>query len=466
MTTIPYAPLARYAARLHADIGDRHHVASPLGAWLLLALAAPAATGPVRSELVDVLGVDAETAAATAAALLDRPHPLTPSATAVWHRPGTDTGKLTGWQDGLPRATATGPLPDQAGLDAWAREHTLGLIDRFPLTVSPSVLLALAGVLATRISWAAPFDLVPGSALGRDPLDADRPVDGSEQGDGSRPGRGTGPGDRTGDRNRPAGTGSSPDRPTGDGGGPQRPGGWAGRLSRALRTPEHGHRAWIASTGAAGDVAVHAVAAVERDGAGLVVLSVVADPAVRPADVLAAGYELARAAVDGEPGRRSLFDLPLGAGPLGTLREERVRTYARDGREERHHAVLPCWSAQDEHDLTAPGLGFPALARSLGGLLGTEVGVEARQAAVAHYGRYGFEAAAVTGAFALVSLPPEGVRRTAELRFGHPYAVLAVATDQRDGGTGPWHGVPVFSAWVAEPQEPTEADLADPPEPA
>ncbi|WP_328346095.1 hypothetical protein [Micromonospora sp. NBC_00421] len=412
MTTIPYAPLARYAARLHADIGDRHHVASPLGAWLLLALAAPAATGAVRDEVADVLGVDGETAAAAAAALLDRPHPLVPSATAVWHRPGADTGKLAGWQDGLPRHTATGPLPDQAGLDAWSREHTLGLVDRFPLTVSPRVLLALASALATRISWAAPFDLVPGSAL-----------------------------DRSG-------------------------GGWAGRLTRALRTPEHGHRAWIASTGAAGDVAVHTASAVERDGAGLVVLSVVADPAVRPADVLAAGYELAGAAVDGEPARRSLFDLPLGAGPLGTLREERVRTSARDGREERHHAVLPCWSAQDEHDLTAPGLGFPALARTLGGLLGAEVGVEARQAAVAHYGRYGFEAAAVTGAFSLVSLPPEGLRRTAVLRFGHPYAVLAVATDHRDGGVGPWHGVPVFSAWVAEPREPTEADLTDPPEPA
>ncbi|MFJ6198864.1 hypothetical protein [Micromonospora sp. NPDC092111] len=412
MTTIPHAPLARYAARMHADIGDRHHVASPLGAWLLLALAAPAATGPVRAEFDDVLGTDPDAAAATAAALLDRPHPLVPTATACWHRPGDDTGKLAGWRDTLPRSTAAGPLPDQAGLDAWAREHSLGLIDRFPLTVSPRVVLALASALATRISWADPFDLVPGAALGADSA-------------------------------------------------------WAGRLSRALRTPEHGHRAWIASTGSAGDVAVHAAPAVERDGAGLLVVSVAADPGVRPADVLAAGYELAGTAVDGEPARRSLFDLPLGDGPLWTLREERVPTHARDGREERHHAVLPCWSARDEHDLTAPGLGFPAVSRALGALLGAaELGVEARQAAVARYGRYGFEAAAVTGAFALASLPPEGIRRTAALRFGHPYAVVAVATDHRDGGTGPWHGVPVFSAWVAEPEEPAGSDLADPPEPA
>jgi hypothetical protein len=55
------------------------------------------------------------------------------------------------------------------------------------------------------------------------------------------------------------------------------------------------------------------------------------------------------------------------------------------------------------------------------------------------------------------------VARVAELRFGHPYAVVAVATDRRVGGTGPWHGVPVFSGWVAEPDDVAAADLADPP---
>ncbi|MGB2569968.1 hypothetical protein ACPFP2_16165 [Micromonospora citrea] len=412
MTTTLHAPLARYAARLHAGIGGRHHVASPLGAWLLLALAAPAATGGLRDELDDVLGMDATTAAGLAAALLDAPHPLVASATALWHRPGTDSAGLDGWRAGLPRTTATGPLPDQAGLDAWAREHTLGMIDRFPLAASPRVLVMLAGALATRISWADPFDLAPGAALG-----------------------GAGP--------------------------------WARRLDRVLRAPQHGHRAWIAAT-AAGDVAVHAASAAPRDGAGLVVLSVAADPAVDPGDVLAAAHEVSGAALDGDgppADRRSLFDLPLGAGPAWTLREEQVPVWSRDGREERHEAVLPCWSARDEHELTDPALGFGTAARALGGLLGAaDPGVEARQAVLARYGRYGFEAAAVTGTAVLSSLPPDGVRRTAELRFDHPYAVVAVATDRR-GGTGPWHGVPVFSAWVAEPEEPAADDLTDPPAP-
>jgi hypothetical protein len=38
------------------------------------------------------------------------------------------------------------------------------------------------------------------------------------------------------------------------------------------------------------------------------------------------------------------------------------------------------------------------------------------------------------------------------LRFGPPYAVVAVTTDPAGG---PWHGVPVFSAWVARPTDAT-----------
>jgi hypothetical protein len=84
---------------------------------------------------------------------------------------------------------------------------------------------------------------------------------------------------------------------------------------------------------------------------------------------------------------------------------------------------------------------------------------EAKQSVAAHYDRQGFEAAAVTAMAARVSrrAPLHGGRRVAELRFGHPFAVVAVALDGRSGGSTPsygaWHGVPVFSAWVAEPED-------------
>ncbi|MER7416945.1 hypothetical protein ABT346_09200 [Micromonospora peucetia] len=397
MTTDISTPLAHYADRLHAVIGDGHHVASPLGAWLLLALAAPAATGSTRAALEEVLGTDVATAAEAAHALLAEPHPLVRSATAFWHRPGSGTAGLDGWRATLPEPTATGPLPDQDRLDAWAREHTLGLIEEFPLTVTPQVLLVLGSALATRVSWTDPFEVAPAGALGSHSA-------------------------------------------------------WAGGLSRVLRSPKYGHRCWIADTARAGTVAVHAAGARTGDGAaGLLVVSVAAAPDVPAGDVLAAAHEMATAAAgapehDLPAQRRSLFDVPLGEGPLWTLREEQTRTYAPDGREELVTAVLPCWSARSRHDLTAPGLGFSAVAGVFGELLESPgLGYEAAQAAMARYGRYGFEAAAITAFASSVSLPPEGVARIAELRFGHPYAVVAVATDSPAGGaTGPWHGVPVF----------------------
>ncbi|NHO81878.1 hypothetical protein [Micromonospora sp. CMU55-4] len=393
-----HAPLARYAERLHRAAGDTHHVASPLGAWLLLALTGPAATGDARAALAEALDADPDDAAAEARALLAAPHPMVAAATALWER--APAPELAAWRAALPENTERGPLPDQATLDGWARERTGGLIDSFPVDVTPDTLLLLANALATRVSWADPFDTVPGTELGADSA-------------------------------------------------------WSGRLSRVLRTPPFGHRCWVAATDRAGDVAAHAVPArTGDDGAGMLVVSVAAAPDVPAVDVLAAAQELASAAAllpDAMPGRRSLFDLPLGETPLWTLREEPTRTYADDGREERATAVLPCWSAQSRHDLATPGFGFDAAARALGELLGlTGPGFDAAQSAVARFGRYGFEAAAVTAFGRATALPPEGVARVAELRFGHPYAVVAVTTDPAGG---PWHALPVYSAWVADPEE-------------
>ena len=86
---------------------------------------------------------------------------------AVWTRPGAPLAPGFGpWQDGLPPAVRRGPLPGPAALDAWAREHTAGLIERFPLDIDPAVYLILASALGTRVSWEVPFGLVPAAALG------------------------------------------------------------------------------------------------------------------------------------------------------------------------------------------------------------------------------------------------------------------------------------------------------------
>lgn len=401
------AVVARYADRLHEAAGEGRHVASPLGAWLLLALCGPASGGAARTRLAEVLGCDVDLAAEVAGELLSAPHPLVAAAAGVWRRGDIDTGALSRWLASLPERVETGRLTGQAALDDWARRNSLGLIEKFPVTLSRRDLLVLATALATRISWAEPFEVVPAAALG--------------------------PGSQ-----------------------------WAGELSWVLRTPRAGwrHSQFIAVTGQAGDVAVHTAWA--RDG--LLVTSVAAGPGVPSADVMAAAYGLASAiAADGPVTRRSLFDLPLGPAPLWEITEQPARTDAPDGREERCAAVLPAWSAESLHDLTGhPGLGFEAAAAALAALIGPgDFACQARQAAVARYSRTGFEAAAVTAMAvrgAMATTRP-GLLRTAELRFGQPYAVVAAVTGndprgrQQAPARTPWHGLPVFSAWITQPED-------------
>jgi hypothetical protein len=413
------AAVARYAGRLHRVAGEGHHVASPLGAWLLLALCGPASSGEARDQLAEAVGCDLDQAAAMAGALLCAPHPAVAAAAGVWPRGDMSGGPLGRWLAGLPRAVATGALADQAALDDWARRSTGGMIREFPADLSPQVPLVLASALATKVSWEEPFDVVPGAALG--------------------------PYSR-----------------------------WANQLSRVLRTPQDwlmgtpqgwGHGQFIAATDQAGDAAVHTA----WGCGGLLVASVAAQSGVPAADVLAAAYRLAAAiATGGEVVRRSLFALPLGPAPLWEITERPAWVEAGDGREEQCTAVLPAWSAASVHDLTRDaGLGFSAAAATLAELMNLDPSwYQARQAAVARYSRTGFEAAAVTAAFAGgVHDQRRGLLRTAELRFGHPFAVVAVTAGKpftHDAGTvdqqdaprrSPWQGLPVFAAWITQPED-------------
>ena len=420
--------LSAYAARFHAAVGPRHHVASPLGAWLLLALVAAAdeASGPadrtraraadagpttgaeaeaaagaagvgagatagaagVRAEaaanaaagrgaaesLAEALGMPGEAAARRARELLDHPHPAVAAATAAWTRAAPAAAAR--WLAALPASVERGPVPSQDAADAWARQHTLDMIDHFPLTLDHTVLCVLANALATRISWTHPF-----TTTGSDVFRSD----------------------------------------------------WRERVATVLRTPDRGHTCAIARHPVAGEVALH------RAGAeGLAVTSVVAAPHVPAAAVLAAAHDAARDRVE----HLSLADLPLGDGPAWTVTES-------TGSGDRVSAVLPAWSATSEHDLRAPSFGFDAAAAVLARLFDAAEW-DATQAATARYHREGFEAAAVTAVAVRMSFRPPGRRREAQLRFDHPYAVVATAT-----GDGPWAGLPVFSAWVTDPGPPT-----------
>jgi hypothetical protein len=377
---------ARRFCRLHADV---HSVSSPLGAWLILALTAPAARGAVLAELEDILGVDAKHARRALDDLLADPPDVIRTALAVWG--------VENWPGRLPAAVATGPVPNQAQADAWARDHTDGLIERFPVDVS-GMAAVLASALATRISWLRPYDVTDADEL------------------------------------------NSP---------------WSSQVAQAL-TLSHAD-GYFTDVAELGTVAVHS--AVGTDS--LQVTSVIARQGAPFEAVLAAAHDIAQREATGSVARRrKLSDLPLGDGEFWSITEER-----RSGGDQ-VRVVLPAWNASSNHDLTGdPGLGFGAVGRALaalpdGGdphrpasprLRSPRPDVQARQSAVARYGRWGFEAAAVTAVALRSAMVSPALIRSATLRFGHPYAVVAVTGGRKR--RDPWAGVPVFAAWVTEPAE-------------
>jgi len=412
-----------YARRILPAVAAQHDggwICSPLGVWLLLAACVSGAQGKDRRELEQALGCSAAEAGGLLAAFMGASRPALATAIAVWVRPADATPALGSWVRSLPPEVESGFMPTQSEANDWADRHTNGLIERFPVTIDALTRIVLASALATKVSWAAPFDLVPAAAH----LGADSP--------------------------------------------------WRAHVGRLLWDGAAGDRAMLARTRAAGLVAVHHAVARE----GLVVVSVSAAPGVAPRAVLDAAHEIAAPGTgDSAPAACSLFELPVGTGHSWEIAEREIRTHHAGERVERISGVsLPSWRAQSELDLQRSELFgcAPALAamRRLTGPRPDDR-TEAAQKAVASFTRYGFEAAAVT-AFALSAsarLPPRhvGIERTATLRFDHPYAAVAIAVAVRDPGsrrirgdsTPPaLEGLPAFDAWVHEPREPEDEPAA------
>ncbi|MDR6175217.1 hypothetical protein QE364_003011 [Nocardioides zeae] len=254
-------PIATYADRLHRALGGTHHVVSPLGVWLVLALAGTAATrAETQARMADVLGLDPRDAAGATRALVDAAPAELRLAVGAWvadaARDGANPAAYDVWSRSLPRSAGTGPIPPQAELDAWADEHTGGMIPRFPAEVPPTTSVLLASAVMTRISWAEPFTAVPAAELG---------------------------------------------------------GAWAGTVARVLRSPEEhpvgavdvdGERYAVHRAASSGDMTVLSVVAEREDAV--------------PADVVAAAHTVALGGGTDVP----LAELPLGDGPVWSVVEE------------------------------------------------------------------------------------------------------------------------------------------------
>ena len=143
-----------------AQLGSDDFALSGAGLWPLLALLASAADEQARAELAAALGRPAESAQQDALELIDvlRAGVSTTAALGLWTR--KDIPLHAEWASGLPDGVVQ-TLTDQAALDRWASEETGGLINKFPLTITPATALVLASALAARVKWRQPFDSSP-----------------------------------------------------------------------------------------------------------------------------------------------------------------------------------------------------------------------------------------------------------------------------------------------------------------
>ncbi|WP_433331332.1 serpin family protein [Spirillospora sp. CA-294931] len=131
------------------------------GAWPLLAFLASGADGPGRGELSRAIGIDAGRAGEAGRTILAimRESPAVRAALGLWARESLPLEKA--WTDDLPGGvlgTLSGDkAADQRLLDAWAAEHTAGLIPAMPLEVTDDVRLVLATALTVRTQWIQRF---------------------------------------------------------------------------------------------------------------------------------------------------------------------------------------------------------------------------------------------------------------------------------------------------------------------
>ncbi len=147
------------------EVAGRHRgdfAVSGAAVWPLLAALAGGAAGKARAELEHAIGMPVDGAMAGAGdviAAIDRAAGAR-GAIGLWVRENFPL--RADWASALP-ASARGlllgpPEQDQAILDAWVKERTLGILDRLPTRIDDATLLVLAGCLAIRTRWETPFE--------------------------------------------------------------------------------------------------------------------------------------------------------------------------------------------------------------------------------------------------------------------------------------------------------------------
>lgn len=144
------------------EYGNKFHenttggfIASPLGAWLLIALSAHTIDPdkPEVSKLTKILGMPLHEAHEYATKIISSVPDKIALSVAAWTKDPSEIIKHL--VSRLPHAVSTGAIPSQEFADSWTKEHSLGLIDKFPLDLASNKdsELILSSILALKAVW-------------------------------------------------------------------------------------------------------------------------------------------------------------------------------------------------------------------------------------------------------------------------------------------------------------------------
>jgi len=354
---------------------------SGLGLWLLLASVAQNIPDYRIQELTRLLGMPLTAASNVARLLISTPSLAVTAAVGAWAKAPNSNQ--------LQSVTSVEPLPAQSVLDAWAKEHTNGLIREFPLTVTDETLLVLATALTAITDWT-------------DQLDHDH--------DGMLTLR--------------------------------------GGIQTVVATEAAGPVA-VAKPFTTGGVDVYSIAAAQDIPASRIWDAV--DEVVALANRGALWHGAVPPSDADWDGSENPFWLSgtESNNPWRVWREEILREEVDGelgGRPVRWSSRLPSFATEAVLDLNAAP-GVPDVVSAICALFPELAGgtVKTMQAAVARYTDTGFAAAAITAMGCDTGAAPDFSKVTAdcvELDFTRPHACIAV------GRGGAWEGIPLFSMWV------------------
>lgn len=401
--------ISNYSSVFHNALADslsseKNFIASPLGAWLLMAIIAGSNedgyTKQERAEISAILQTSIPHAYSLANELLATHNDEIASAVGSWFSPtGLIHEEALAWINSLKNNNVidySATLPSESELNDWTAEKTLGIMKEFPGQISEQTQLLISTVLATKISWKHFFNVVPNT------LDT-----------------------------------------------------WD--TQEVLQAPQEHYQKLVASS--SGDIlGMHATTSSEG---GLTVISLIGPETITLPALMNEAHQIAINYVkDGSYPSVSPADIDLVGDFWKTVITQET---GYNIQENVYITSLPAWDAESTHDLQDPTLFLNKTVNPLANALDTE-DVKIQQAAKAAFNTNGFEAAAVTFAiFGSASMAQKETRTvyTTHINFNKPYVVVAIANHQRSyqetevsKAQEIWKGIPVFSAVVSTAMEP------------